>query len=280
MFTALRVEQLPRLGGWQGIKRALWPPSPTITTHHCLGIPWRLISVWPHRGKIPWDKVEILAGAHAKRLLLPSGITPPSGGGIKAFTSLKFRQNLGVNALMGILPQDDLTIGVVDARGAWIGQVENLVEANHCVKVYTRVMGLYEGFARRILEQYGATVVVCQNPESLRDCGVILLLGEDFMEWQRCTHRGCLVISEKSVKVSEFISLVEGFEILPPLWWQETYDCFDPTEFVGALYEVYRGGELEKMLPDVCRIAGQRCTFEQFCELSEDFWRKNTKIYT
>lgn len=260
MFTILLLEKRKGgVGGWLKGRR------PKLEECRTLEVPWRLIRA-PCGAKGPnWRGIERLAGRHRTKLITATATEPPRNSSVQVVRLYGLERIMAAKALCRTIKGEKppQTVGVIDPMGQCLSTVEILLECAGCVMVYTHRPQRYEWFARQMLEQKGAPVVLCQNPGMMSSCRLVLLGGE-CPDWQRWAPRGSVVFSSVGQPSHWGGKLLHSFD---PGYSTELLSQIStgvPTEVVcAALYELAARRELALLEPEHCVWQGHRTTMGQ-----------------
>lgn len=255
MFTLLVTEE--RRGGVKGLWDRLFHNRPKLEEHHTLDIPWRLIRAPVGKNGPDWDKIERLAGCHCSRLVSATHHQPPPDSRVKTVRLMAFQRILAARAVCLLLGDEPYhgVVGVIDPRARCLSAVEILLEKVGSVKVYTQLPERYRWFARRMLEQKGAPVVLCDDPKGFDECSCVLL-GGLCDDWHNWINESAVVFSAAGEgAMSE--NTAYGFEPdCPPKLRQQIPQGVPPADLCSALYQFAACHRLSKLMPQSCRIKG------------------------
>ena len=253
MFTLLVAEQ-EKLSFWQQLLGSnVW-----LEEHHTMDIPWRLIRAVPNRNGLDWNKIERYAGRHRARVVSSVEYRPPSDSCVEIARLYEFKRILAAKAICSVLKErvESESVGVIDPAARCLSAVEILLEQAKCVMVYTKQPHRYEWFARRMLQQKGAAVLMCSNPVVMKDCRMVLL-GGACEDWQKWAPDGSAVFSAVGEIPSEGHLLVSGFEPqCPAALRRQIPKGVPPEDICAALYQLAARRELAELSVKLCRVNG------------------------
>ncbi len=256
MFTLLVVEKRRR-----GIKGMLGQlRRPRLEEHRTLNIPWRLIRAPAGRKGLDWRRIESLAGRHRARLVSSAEYVPPKDSPVRIARLYDFERILAARAICRVLEGQPhpITIGIIDPNGRCLSAVELLLEQTDCVKIFTRLPHRYEWFARRMLEQRGAPVILCGSPRGMADCRIILL-GGLCEGWQSWISSGAVVFSAAGQQFAAGCGVVSDFVPDCPEELEKQIPPGVPAEdLCAALYRLSACRELISIEAGECRMNGRR----------------------
>ncbi len=264
LFTVLLVEEQRRgVGCWLKSRR------PRLEECRTLDIPWRLIRA-PCGAKGPdWKGIERLAGRHKARLLCAEKVAIPSNSAVQTVRLYGFERIMAAKAICHVLQRTETpqTVGVIDPTGRCLSAVEILLEQAGCVMVHTQRPERYEWFARQMLEQKGAPVVLCQNPNMMTCCRAVLLGGE-CPDWQQWVPRGSVVFSVVGLPENFEGKVLHRFEPkYGPGLFSQIPKGVSPGLLCAGLYELAARRELARLEPKSCVWEGQKTAVENLGEI-------------
>lgn len=248
MFTLLVVEE----------QKGLWPVGrATLEEHRTLGVPWRLVRAGAGPRGPNWRKIERLAGRHRGRLISSTRYAPPAGSRVTLIQSHALERLLAARAMLPLLPRCGGTVGVLDPQARCLSAVEVLLERAECVLVQTDLPHRYEWFARRMLEQRGAPVVLCGSCRAMAQCGLVLVGGK-CPNWQQWAPPGTAVFSAVGPLSGGGRPVVCSFApACPPALLEQLPRDVPPAELCAALYRFAPSPALAALFPESCRLDGR-----------------------
>ena len=229
-----------------------------LEEHHTLNIPWRLIRAVPGRKGLDWVGIERLAGRHRARLVSSVEYRPPCDSRVEIAELYALDRILAAKTICSLLPENEEseTVGVIDPAARCLSAVEILLDKAKCVKVYTQQPHRYEWFARRMLQQKGAPVLLCGSPQSMGNCRMVLLGGK-CENWQQWAPPGCVVFSAVGERPFSGISMVSGFVPNCPEELLRKIPAGVPLrDICAALHQLAACRELEDFAVKFCRMDG------------------------
>lgn len=122
-----------------------------------------------------WDLLARAVGRAATRLVVAGEEEPPRGSGLRLYDPSTFAGRLtavaGTQLLRGMGEASRRTaVAMVDEDGLFTWCAGEL--ARHCalLRVYTRRPDRYQALCRELMEGIGASLMLTDGPEGLRDC--------------------------------------------------------------------------------------------------------------
>lgn len=214
-------------------------------------------------GSVPWDRIAGMVGRAATRLVLPPQLEPPPGRGLGRYNATIFEGRLTALAAAQALrqsphPGGGTTLGMLDEDGLWGWCCRELAPLCGAVRVYTQRPQRYEAISRQMMEDWGASVVLADQPQELERC--------DFAISPASTG----VVRLRLPVITVTHSGVQGRPTINRLRLQLPQDLLDqippdiqPEDFLGAAYELgTRRIPLTFSLGE-CRVDGRRAALEE-----------------
>ncbi|MCO7137228.1 hypothetical protein NIF40_06765 [[Clostridium] leptum] len=189
------------------------------------------------RHPLDWMAITRLAAWAPAGLLLPDSFSPPDDCSYRPVDDSPFQRLLCCRACHRSLQEADLSpsklqICLVDHSGQFGKVALSLVRYASTVKVYTPQPDLFEEIAQQSIKQYGAPLVVSDDPGCVSGCPVVL------NPWGMSApvSKEAVVFSTRPLKglhslcLSEYTAAVggEAGRLCP--------GGIDPTQFAAALY--------------------------------------------
>lgn len=128
----------------------------------------------------PWKKLRALAGQNARYVVTASGISLPEGCGLTLCPINIFHAHLAVagacQAIAALNPDKTGIIGVYDPQGLYSWCCCSLLEHCSLLRVCTQYPQRYQKEAERLLQNYGALVILTPHPYELQGCDLVVAL--------------------------------------------------------------------------------------------------------
>lgn len=143
------------------------------------GVDVKHIKYIHRRGKISWDKIRKTSGTEAERLLAKEALDIPEGIGLRRFYCLELKARLCLNMAVEVLKglkksAEKIKVAVYDPDGGIADGVGAMLKYTQSLTVVTRMTGLYNAEAQRLMEESGAVLSVSRRMKSLSDAKLIL----------------------------------------------------------------------------------------------------------
>lgn len=152
------------------------------------------------------------------------------------------------------LPLYSRRLGLIDPDCAYPFLLKELIQQSPDILVYTQNHALYQGYADKIMEEYGAPVTFTDNISSLRQTRLILHGGTQGAGLLYPLPILCIRRPEEGGMLVEepVFSLPEADDALPP--------GIDPLEFYAALYERCAVRRVSRLIATSASCKGRNVT--------------------
>ncbi|MCL2507664.1 MAG: hypothetical protein FWF05_00665 [Oscillospiraceae bacterium] len=143
------------------------------------GAPFFILRVRRRKDGVPWAEVKSAAGKGAARMLYTSDDRPPESMKLRAFEPDRlpfwgiWNSAAGLLKNSGVNPPE-LRLGIVDCEGELCGELSRAVMLASVVRVVTRKTRLYEAAAEKMMERYGASVLVGSDEAFVENCNFVV----------------------------------------------------------------------------------------------------------
>jgi hypothetical protein len=203
---------------------------------------------------IDWREAERACGAHAGRLVMPRALKPPEHCCIRPFVPGRFYSHLVRNTAVEVLRRSGLqlyrrTVGVVDPEGVYQQTVLTLI--HHCasVRVLTGSLRRYGAFCEQVMDTYGAPVIAGEDRRLLDSC--VLIAAPGGVTAEQVEGLRAPVLSAFDAERAVGCPVVFDLEaVIPPALADAIPEGIEPTDFLGALYEMGGLQELSALQAD------------------------------
>lgn len=204
------------------------------------GAPFFTVNVSRIRGEIPWDEISFYAGNCAERMLLPKGVIPPATSRVKAFVPKLLPQRVLFNTACELLSRISKnpigkTITLIDMNGDLTREVHRLVPFASTVRVVTKKEELYEPFSEKIMEDFGASLLITDNVDSAADSNIII--APDGLTDEILPSKTCIVFSGREQPSQGYVSVTGRDMNLQPCYRRIVPQGIEPDIFAAALFE-------------------------------------------
>ncbi len=205
-----------------------------------------------HKGRMPAEGLKKISRSLSDGLIFPKDLKNEFG--IKAYTSAYFKDMLVFNSAVSLIEKSisnpvDTVITLIDKKGFLNTEINRLVPFTGELKIITDNIRAYEGTTRRIMEEYGLSIMVSDRLSSIPEKGIIISRHSDVIP---VYFKGLLITGEKRllpfarVLTGEGIKSRGDYSSLCP-------EGIDMTDFLSALCEVcfvreLRESEYEKLV--------------------------------
>lgn len=204
------------------------------------GAPFFTVCVSRVRGEIPWDDVAFYSGNCAERMLLPKGVIPPANSKVKAFVPKFLPQRVLFNTACELLARSEQspvgkTITLIDNNAVLTREVNRLVPFGSAVRVVTNKTEDYELYSEKIMEDFGATLLLTDNIDSAADSNIII--SPEGLPEEILPSKTCIVFSGKQQPSQGFVSVTGKDVNLQPCYRRIVPHGIDNDMFAAALFE-------------------------------------------
>ena len=220
----------------------------------------RLTALPGRDGALDWAEIRRLAGGEAGRLLMPRGILPPEGMGIRPFRGVALQRELMLSTALHLLrtasiPPRHVRIGIYDPNALIPQLAAVFLPYAADVRLVTARTEAYAVQEQLAMDNYGAALPLSREPETLN--GSTLLLAPQGIGHLRPRVRGLILSGIPEIHPG----VVGGY--VP----QASSACLaalpqgcDAWEFLSGLYECSGMRELVRRPPALLYINGHSVT--------------------
>jgi len=135
------------------------------------------------------------------------------------------------------MPMYRRVVGILDSRGAHGGMLPELLKYYTTAKIYTHNTPYYRQAAQAMMEEYGAPVQLCELPEGLLDC-VLVLAPSGVEGCEAVRFLGPVLSPRDTLRAPAAFDHVTELRVLPSPPMRELVPrAVSPHRFAGALYE-------------------------------------------
>lgn len=200
-----------------------------------------------HKGEIPYDKLKRISSGVCDGLIFPKGFRCEETEGIKVYSSRYFKETVLFNTAVSLIKESifeptQTVITLVDKKGVLASEVSRIVPFACEIRVVTDNMRAYEFAHRRIMNEYGLSLLVSDKLSSISKEGIVISYDSSFIPLY---FKGLVLTAQKRflpfarVLMGEGISADEKYTALCP-------EGVDMEIFLSALCEVCFVKELRK----------------------------------
>lgn len=221
------------------------------------------------RKGLDWDRVRMAAGRESGRLLLPQGLLPPPGCGIKPFRGVELQRKLMSHAAAALLKNVAVSprlvrISVYDPQAAMPDLPLLLVPFAADIRVCTNRPERYAPQKHAAMREYGAVLTVTTRAGQLNES--LLVLAPDAnpsdCAWLKhlATTGGFVMTAAAAEEIRhfEFTEVIHGYipHASESLLSDVPAGC-GPIQFLSGLYELSGARQLGANPPKYLIIGGQ-----------------------
>lgn len=206
------------------------------------------------KGKVPYDKLRRISGGVSGGLIFPEGFICEETEGIRIYSSRYFRETVLFNTAVRLLEESvfeplETVITLVDKKGVLASEVGRLVSFACEIRIVTDNTRPYEFASRRIMNEYGLSLLVSDKLSSIANKGIVISYDSSFIPLY---FKGVVLTAHKRflpfarVLIGEGITADEKYTALCP-------EGFERETFLSALCELcfvreLRAAEYEKLV--------------------------------
>lgn len=212
------------------------------------------------RGKVRWDKIAKLCAGESQRLLTKEDLTLPDNYPLRRFYCDELKARLCLNMAIEVLKNlknhaDKIKVAVYDPDGKIADGVGAMLKFTQNLTVVTRMIGLYNAEAERIMNESGAVLSVSRRMKSLADAN--LVVAPQKLITQLPLEKQAVVLTTSAPAVSQrcgvyykyYFSLPEELVTLLPEGFYAEY-------FASALYTLCGRYDLGSIVPQAIKGEG------------------------
>lgn len=218
-----------------------------------------------HRhGKIQWDKIRKLSGDEAKRILAKEDLPLPENSGLGRFYCLELKSRLCLNMAIEVLKnlrdfKGGFKVAIFDTDGRIADGAGALLRFTENLTVVTRMTGMYNAEAERLMQESGAVLSVSRRMKSLSDAQLIIVPQK--LETQLPVEKSAVILTVAPPAVSQrcgvyykyYFNLSEELIKLLP-------EGFDAEYLASALYTLCGRYDLGSLVPQATKGEGNAHT--------------------
>lgn len=193
-----------------------------------------------------WGELAELCGPLGSRLLLPRGVGPPEGCGLRALPLEDFYARLAAECAARLLEAlqsagREASVGLYDPDGRCCRLAGTLAPCCGAVVALTARPDRYRTCAARLMADTGASLTFAAETDALRGCAVCVApspVGDARLPCPVLAADGSPARGRPTANALRALLPADAAEALP--------EGADPTDFLGALvlYGAYRPGPL------------------------------------
>lgn len=196
-----------------------------------------------------WKLIEESAGAMKGRLIFPEGTKVPDNFTKSHFEKLR-KTAFIKTARKILLSQRCKSVTIDDRNGEYIDYIESFVSLAPLIRVVTHSPERYSLAEERIMEKFGATLLICDENTELDNTWLITYTGG---VWhgkgiKAITASDICYGAEKLIRLTKLCFNEEYLKLVP--------EKTDSEKFLSALYECSHGDFLGNTLFDWCKTLG------------------------
>ncbi len=186
------------------------------------------------RGEVDLTELPAIVGGSVQRILLCDGICLELSPPMQLFRPSLYFLMVFMNSALDFIkaedtPPEQRILGIFDPDARLTQAILPFVKLAKTIKIYTEQPEKYETLSADLLENWGLSLILSENPKTLSDCTVLL---DPFAENGK-SFSGTLTLHKngKAVLAGESVGL-------PPVYAERCPQGADPALFAAALYEL------------------------------------------
>lgn len=208
----------------------------TQDMHYCI------IELIEKKGNINFDYILNIAPRFSKNIVVPKDIILPDSLGLSSHVPKKLNKALCLNSIIDILENTKIpfirrVIGIVDKDGMYTDYVEKMIKYFPTVKVYTENLDIYGMITEKMMDLYGAALLVDDTPEFLNNCNIVLS-PETVDQFIYSALTFPLIVCPQNISdgnTSQNIFVIGDVDF-PQKYINDITELFDPLTFFDAAY--------------------------------------------
>ena len=235
MFIVLQIERSQRTGVVGRLMDRLQHSRISEQSLEVMGGRYKQLC-WRGASRPDWEEITTACFRYQNRVLLPQGITLPEGVLLEAPALPRFRRAVLIQTACAIAERSKLPLyrrilGIIDDTGAMAAELPLLLRYYSCVRVVSHRTALYARESERMMHELGAPVLVGCEPDSLRDCMLVLSAGSQ----RNVGIKAPLLCADTA---SEGFPCISSLQITPPdVVVKACPEDISLNTFAGSLYE-------------------------------------------
>lgn len=207
----------------------------TKDMHYCI------VELVEKRNKIDFDAISNISPRFCKNIVVSKDIILPEGLNIKSHKPKVLCNLLGLNGAIDILSKSRVpfvrrSMGLVDEAGIYMDFAEKMIINFPTVKVYTKNHTVYESFGEKMMELYGAPLLVGDCFDFLSDCNIIFYPEASEAEFYISSSFPPIICSQHINNKSNRNIFSLGDIEFPKEYINDITNCFDSMTFFDAAY--------------------------------------------
>jgi hypothetical protein len=130
------------------------------------------------KGFVNYEKVYELIPRLAKAVVIPDGFEPPKEGHVRRHNPSRLIKKIGLEAALklietSLIPLCRRCLGLIDLDGVHTDFAEKMVKHAPLVKIVTNRFDIYGEFVDKMMDLYGAPVLLYGGLDFIYDCDVV-----------------------------------------------------------------------------------------------------------
>lgn len=214
------------------------------------------VSVTEQNKKVPWKKISKILKNKTCDILCNENIQVPSSYDFFRYNSTSLQEEFCKNAVINGLKSskidpDKLIVTLFDPIGKHSEILKKLILFSNQVFVITYNQKKYLKFQEKIMNEYGASIVVSDDLNWLFKSQVVLAPSKITIGLP--TGQNCLIFTSEKSSVPLKGIIYHDYKIdVPKVFENMIPTDLNPEYFLSAVYDKYNVYQLSKLIPVVC----------------------------
>lgn len=238
MFAVVKIDEYEKgISGW--LKRRFEKDKSAMSYCSVNGAaPFVIINVSETKKGIDWNEIRNCAGVCAPRLLLDERIDIPVGYGIGRFKPKLYPNVLMFNNMVDVIRRmkiqnNDISLTVLDKYASLNNCIDFVFEHVRYVTVLTDKSSDYYEASKRVMENYGAAMIINSYNTQIEKSDIIFA---DKYDYDRFKDYKIVFCHER---VNSYTNLIYGFDMaIPGYIMKNKPSGISSFNFICALYEL------------------------------------------
>ena len=270
MFAVIRSEYLKKSGLPGLLSHIIMRRHPDFEERTLLGVRYICLSVQPYKGEIYWKGIEHQLSPYVRFVLLPDGMSIPRESSLCEFVPRGFCELLCLNTACEIISRTRMPLyrrvaGFIDPQCRFSGMLPQLIAQFTMIKVYCARPQMYEFACRRMLDRFGAPVIICEDLGAFHDVQLIISPG-DFSTDQSVDFNAPVICGGDFHTRGRASIIRELRACLPKNLCEELPQGIDEHMMCAALYELGGCRKLSETVAEKMSCGRRRLTIDDIVD--------------
>lgn len=232
----------------------LKPVTVNETSYDNLNI--KHVNAIKRKNKIPWKKISRTLGNYNQQILCSSDVLFPPNFKFTRYEPLNLNRILCQNAAIETLKlakasKSKLSVTIFDPLGCYGNIVYRLLPFLHQIKVITKNIEFYARESEILMEQYGASILVCNSVSWIRPCH--MLIAPDKIITPLSLPKECITFTGFRPNTSLNGSVYYNYKVKIPSKFKKIIPHGINSEyFLSALIDSHNISSTDNITPELC----------------------------